>query len=446
MTLQQLMEQRGKLAKIMEERFELFHKQGGEWRDDDQRQAYEAVSSDYNRIMKEIETAKRQKDLDQDLAGQLLHQGGNYRMRGGSGMDNAEAEGRMLASFIQGEARTEADQEACQQFGVRPNAKCLDLALPNTRSAKHFSKEFRAVRPEHRHRLANVERRDLGTGGASGGPTIATTFMRQLEMNLLAHGGVRAFCDLVVSQTGEPLVWPTADDTSNEGALLGEAAGIGSSVDPDFDSQTWGAFKYSSKLIKVSAELLEDSMFDLGSVLGEMIGVRLGRITAKKITNGAGTTENTGYTVAGSSLGVTAAGAAAITYNEVVQLEHSLDPAHRPNATYAMNDSTLLLLRLLKDSDGYPIFQNGANGGMPDRINGREYSLDLNLPAATTGLKSLWFGDFSKVKIRRVNGVRIYRLQELYRANDQEGFIAFVREDSKVLDAGTDPIKYLIQA
>jgi HK97 family phage major capsid protein len=266
---------------------------------------------------------------------------------------------------------------------------------------------------------------------------------------MLAYSGIMQVADIIRTSSGEPLVWPTVDDTDNTGELIQEAASIGSSVDPSFGSMTWFAHKFSSKAIKVPYELLEDSAFDLPGILAGMLGERLGRVQNTKYTTGTGAGIEPRGIVTGAVAGVTAASATAIAFDEVIDLEHSLDPSRRrlPGVGYMFHDNILKALRKLKDGEGRYLWQAGANTGSPDTLNTYPYTINQDMASsiATTAVTML-FGQLSQYKVRQVNDVRFYRLTERYRDNDQDGFIAFIRGDGNILNAGDDPIRKLTQA
>ena len=109
-----------------------------------------------------------------------------------------------------------------------------------------------------------------------------------------------------------------------------------------------------------------------------------------------------------------------------------------------LHDSILLILRRLKDGQGAYMWQPGLQQGVPDKLLG--YSVNINQDMDSTvasGKNTILFGQINKYKIRQVNEVRMYRLQERYRDTDQDGFIAFIRQDGNLLNAGTAPVKYL---
>jgi HK97 family phage major capsid protein len=109
-----------------------------------------------------------------------------------------------------------------------------------------------------------------------------------------------------------------------------------------------------------------------------------------------------------------------------------------------IHDSTAKLIRQLKDGDGQYIWQPGLTAGQPDVILGRPVVVSRAMPEATTGNKSVVFGDLSNYTIADRSGVAMQRLNELYAANGQVGFRAFMRTDGKVTLA--DGIKHLVQA
>jgi HK97 family phage major capsid protein len=336
----------------------------------------------------------------------------------------------------------EAAMRACR---MSPYQRQLEISLEphtNTRMRRELQAPF--ARGNCRGSVAEAESRALSaiTYG-SGGAMVPDSFVRTLEINMLAFGGIRQAAETITTSGGERMMWPTADDTSNLGEQLGESAPIGNSVDPTFGGVYWDAYKFSSKPILVPFELLEDSAFQLPQILGQMMGERLGRITAQKATLGNGAATMKGI-VTCATLGRTTTSATAITYDDLIRLEHSLDPAYRSGAAYMMHDSIVLALRLLKDGNGRYLWQEGIGNSMPDTLNGRPVFISQEMASSiASGNKTILFGQLSRYKIRRVNSIRMYRLEERYRDNDQDGFIALLREDGNLLTAGTSPVVYM---
>ena len=213
--------------------------------------------------------------------------------------------------------------------------------------------------------------------------------------------------------------------------------------DAAFGQVVLGAHKVGT-IIKVSEELLQDAFFDVQAYLARNFGKRFGLAEEAAFVNGDGSGKPSGI-VGASGLGVTAAGAAAITSDELVDLFHAVPRQYRNGASVAwlMNDATAKLIRKLKDGDSQYLWQPGLQAGQPDLILGRPVVVSQAMPAPTTGNKSIVFGDMSGYYVADRAGMTMQRLNELYAANGQVGFRAYKRMDGKAVDA--TGLKHLIQ-
>lgn len=331
--------------------------------------------------------------------------------------------------------------EACERLGFNPRRRNLDIELLSTTRHQALTAAFR-----NGHQSGAHKRALSANLGSTGGVTVAPgTLVTSLEVAMLDFSGVMQVADTIRTPSGEPLTWPTANDTSNSGRQIGESAAV-TTLDPTFAGVTWSAYKFTSDEILVPTELLEDSVFDIAGVIGPMLGERLGRILESKFTTGTGAATPKGIVTA-ATLGHTTASATAITYDEIIRLEHSVDPAYRNAAGYMMHDSVMLALRLLKDGNGQYLWRSGVDSDRPDTLNGRPVTVNQNMASTIeSGAKTVLFGQLNKYKVRMVNAIRLYRLVERHRENDQDAFLAFVRADGNLLDAGVAPVKYLLQA
>jgi HK97 family phage major capsid protein len=297
-----------------------------------------------------------------------------------------------------------------------------------------------------------LQARALSHTGSEGGYTVPTGFVPSLESALKDYVALRNVADVLRTDDGRQMPWPNVDDTGNVGERIAENAEV-SEQDAAFGTVTLGAYKYSSKLIRVPNELLEDSAINLADELGRMLGERIGRVQATDFTTGTGSSQPQGV-VTGATLGKTAASATAFTPDELLDLIHSVDPAYRADPSFAlmMSDAVLAYVRKMKDADGRPFFNDNTGGSagtgpFTGSIYGVPVVVNQQMSAAfTTGQKLVLAGAFKKVKIRDVNAVRLRMLEERYAEFDQVGFIAFLRSDCRVIDAGTHPIKHLALA
>jgi HK97 family phage major capsid protein len=337
--------------------------------------------------------------------------------------------------YQQGYELSKRHTDAVKVCRVNPRARFLDLPLK-------------------RKAMTQAEARALSSlTGSAGGDTIPTGFQPSFELAMLQFGGIRNVADILRTATGNPLPWPTGNDSSNKGVMLGENTAVATNTDPTFGLVMWNAYKFTSKMILVPVELLEDSAFDLPSIIGAMCGERIGRIQADYFTTGTGAAQPKGIVTA-ATVGKTTASATAIKYAELVDLVHSVDPAYRGGSKvgFMFHDLILAYLSKLTDGNGKPIWDNSNQGNLGANtitIAGRQYPFTINQSMASTvatGNKTVLFGDFSKYKIRDVASVRLRRLVERYADSDQEGFVAFARADGNLLDAGTHPVSVLAQA
>lgn len=273
---------------------------------------------------------------------------------------------------------------------------------------------------------------------SEGGYITPEEFDTQLVQALLDHNEIRQYATVI--RTGSDRNIPVESDEGTATWTAEEAAYT--EDDPAFTRVVLGAHKLT-KIAKVSEELLQDAFFDVQGYLVRNFARNMGTAEESAFVNGDGSGKPTGI-VGSSGLGKTAAGAAAITSDELIDLFYALGRPYRKNAHWMMADATAKLIRKLKDSDGQYIWQPGLQAGQPDLILGRPVIVSSAMPAATTGLKSVVFGDMSYYTIADRANTAVQRLNELYAANGQVGFRAFKRTEGKVTLAAA--FKHLIQA
>lgn len=284
-----------------------------------------------------------------------------------------------------------------------------------------------------------------------GGYLIPQGFSGQMERAMLAFGPMLEAGTVFSTTSGNDLPWPTLDDTSNTGQLLGINTAE-TELALTFGQIIFHAYKYSSRLVLVPNELLQDEAIGIEQIIADAFGERMGRIMNTHFTTGDDSGKPSGV-VTGSTLGVTAAAAAAITWDELIDLEHSVDRAYRNSkkTAYMMHDTTLKALKKLKNATTGEYTWKHGNVEManPATINGYPYFVNNDMAQLSSSEspavqeKTLLFGDFAKYRIRRVRDFSIIRLMERYAEYDQVAFLAFSRADGRLLDAGTHPIKHL---
>ena len=289
--------------------------------------------------------------------------------------------------------------------------------------------------------LSDQEKRVMSKASAGAGLNLVpTSFQKELIVALRDFGVMRQLATVVTTDSGEALQWPGFSSHGSAGWVAENGSYTAS--DEVASQSTLNAYK-AGTLMKVSEELLTDSAFDLDAYARQEFGQRIGVLENTGYVAGDGSGKPTGIATQASA-GVTAAGTTAITADETIDLFHSLSPPYRRNASFVLNDSTIKLVRKLKDSTNQYIWQPGLQAGVPDSLLGKPVYADPDMAAATTGQVSVLFGDFSYYKIRDVNGIAFQRLNELYAESGQVGFKAYHRTDGKLLL--TTAVKKLTQA
>jgi HK97 family phage major capsid protein len=341
-----------------------------------------------------------------------------------------------------------------------PPHKIEDSPLPKKAEYKQaFSSYLRfgmnGMRPEQRamvqpyFSMMQSESRAQGVGSeGAGGALVHDEFYSQVLDAMLQFGGMRqARTTKLQTSTGASMPIPTADDTGNKGAILTETSQV-TEQDITFASKNLGAFMYTSKLIRVSLQLLQDSAFPIDTWLPTKLGQRLGRIQNDHFTTGAGTTEPFGIITSTTQGSLGANGSTtSVTYAKLVELEHSIDPAYRSNgAQWMFNDRSLRAIKELTDDYGRPLWLPGIAVNAPDTLLGYPYIINQSMAVMAANAKSILFGDFSYYFIRDVLDLRVLRLEERYADYLQVGFLAFMRSDGVFAnpDGGSanSPVKY----
>lgn len=357
----------------------------------------------------------------------------NATPRGGGGASVVNSAVSAWALNAMGHAVSWQDEEACRNYGQAINSNVFHVKL-----GAHAPKYGLDIR----NALA-------GQDGTAGGFTIPTGFVANLERAQLDYSGVMQACEIMKTSTGVDLPWPTTNDTGNTGYQIGENTEVAAATDPAFAQVIYGAYMATSGINRIPFALLRDSAIDIGGALGSMQGERLWRFQNTRLTTGTGAATAKGI-VTCATLGKTCASQTAIAWDEIYDLMHSVDPAYRNRALgcgFMMHDSILLAVRKLKDGDGNYLWSPAASSGQPETLCGWPVFINQDMASAvSTGAKTMLFGAFKKYKVRLIGEVRLRRLVERYAEFDQEGFISYQGFDGNLLDAGTHPVRYMIQA
>lgn len=203
--------------------------------------------------------------------------------------------------------------------------------------------------------------------------------------------------------------------------------------DDAFGQIALSAYKVGTA-IKISEELLNDSVFDLPSYIAKEFARRIGTKEEEAFLIGDGKGKPTGIFAAtgGAENGATTTGAA-ITFDDVIELFYSLKSPYRKKAVWVLNEQTVKALRKIKDNTGNFIWQPSVSAGLPDTILNRPYVTSVYAPTIAAGAKAIAFGDYSYYWVADRQGRSLKRLNELFAMNGQVGFLASQRVDGKLI-------------
>ena len=266
---------------------------------------------------------------------------------------------------------------------------------------------------------------------AEGGYLVPDEYERHLVEALEEENIFRKLAHTVQTDSGERKIPVVA---SKGTANWIDEEGPYEDSDDAFSQITIGAHKLGTT-IKVSEELLRDSVFDLEAYISREFARRIGSREEESFFLGDGNGKPLGILAdaGGAEVGVTAASATAITADELMDLFHALKAPYRNKAVWVMNDATIKAIRKLKDNSGQYLWQNSLTAGAPHTLLGRPVYTSAYMPIAAAGAKTIAFGDFKYYWIADRQGRSFKRLNELYAKNGQIGFLGSQRVDGKLI-------------
>lgn len=313
----------------------------------------------------------------------------------------------------------------------KPMTAEAEKPVKSGRASDAYKKAFWA-QTRARHDITPEMRNALQVGtDTEGGYLVPDEFEHTLVQGLNENTIIRAHAHVITTSSGLHKIPVVA---SHGSASWIDEEGAYTESDETFGQVQLDAHKVGT-VIKVSEELLNDSAFDLEGYISSEFVRRIGDKEEEAYLTGNGSSKPTGILNAtgGAEVGVTAAASAAITADELIDLYFSLKAPYRKNAIWVLNDTTVKLIRKLKDGNGQYLWQPALREGDVPTLLGRPYFTSAYMPAAEAGAKSIIFGDLSYYWIGDREGITFKRLNELYAGNGQIGFLASKRLDGKTV-------------
>lgn len=269
----------------------------------------------------------------------------------------------------------------------------------------------------------------IGTD-SEGGYLVPDEFEQTLVEALEEENFFRTIATVINTSSGDRKIPVVA--SKGEASWIDEEGAFPES-DDTFGQVSISAYKVAT-MLKVSDELLNDSAFNLEAYISKEFGRRIGAKEEEAFFVGDGTGKPTGiFNASGGASEGTTTSTANITFDDVMDLFYAVKSSYRKKAVWVLNDTTVKALRKLKDNNGNFIWQPSVQAGQPDMILNRPYHTSAYVPEVAAGAKVMAFGDFSYYWIADRQGRSFKRLNELFAANGQVGFLASQRVDGKLI-------------
>ena len=357
--------------------------------------------------------------------------------------ERMEAEIVDMGHEIERQDRLDAFERELNAHAGRPITSRPGIAVADEPAGRASDAYRQAFWNQMRRRENAVELRNalqVGTD-TEGGYLVPDEFEHTLVEALADENIFRSIAHIIHTSSGDRKIAVSA--SKGEAAWIDEEGAYPES-DDSFGQVTIGAYKLGT-IIKVSEELINDSVFDIEAYIAREYARRIGAKEEAACLTGDGSGKPLGILAAtgGAQVGITAAAATAITCDEVVDLFHSLRSPYRKNAVWLTNDSTVKAIRKLKDGNGQYIWQPSLTAGNPDTILNRPVRTSAYMPEIAGGAKTMAFGDFSYYWIADRQGRTFKRLGELFAPTGQVGFLGSQRVDGRLVLA--EAVKVLQQ-
>lgn len=270
---------------------------------------------------------------------------------------------------------------------------------------------------------------------ANGGYLVPTELERQIVTALDENNVIRSVANVIKTAAERKI--PVA--ASHVAAQWTAENGAYTESNPTFAQKAIDAYKETA-LAKVSIELLQDSMFSVEAYLANEFGRAFGILEEEAFCVGTGTGQPTGIFNAydddapvGGEINVITGTSGAVKGDDLISLIYALKAPYRKNAKFLMKDSSVSEIRKLKDGNGVYMWQPSLQAGQPDKLLGYDLLTSAYAPEIAANALPVAFGDFHSYWISDRSGITIQRLNELYSANGQVGFIATKRCDGKTI-------------
>lgn len=351
--------------------------------------------------------------------------------------DNMVDEAERIERQIEAHQRL-LDNEAEDSFSKLPTKEKGAKVDPAMAAYENYLRKMsNRLTPQEIEAIRNTMSTTTGSeGGYTVQPIVASTLIEALK----DFGAMRRLAERLVTTNGADLSFPSTDGTSEEGEIIAQNT-TATDADVGFGTVPLNTFKFSSKVVTIPIELLQDSNIDVVALVNNRLRERVGRIQNRVFTVGTGTGQPFGITTAATAGKVGATGQTlTVTYDDLVDLVDSIDPAYQiAGLKFQFAQAVRRVVRKIKDTTGRPIWTPSYDEGMsaktPDLLMGYPVEINNHMPVPAANAKSISFGDHSKYMVRDAMELTMFRFEDsAYLKKGQVGFLAWARAGGNLTD------------
>ena len=343
---------------------------------------------------------------------------------------------RMEAEITDITAAIERQKRADERDAMmaKPTSEALtakpDNGKPDTRTGRASDEYHRDMMTAIRTKFTHVSNLLQEGIDADGGYLVPDELDRRLVTVLDEENVMRSLATKITT-SGDRKINIAADRPA---AAWIEEGGALEFTEATFDQKLLDAHKLHCA-IKVTEELLYDNAFNLEGYITTEFGKALANAEEDAFLNGDGNGKPTGlfHPTRGAQVGLTTAKPNVISGDEIIDLIYSLKRPYRRKAQFITNDSTLAVLRKLKDGNGQYLWQPSLTAGEPDRLYGYPVKTSAFAPVMEPGSVALSFGDYSYYNIGDRGARSMTVLRELFAGNGLVGYVMKERTDGLLI-------------
>ena len=185
-------------------------------------------------------------------------------------------------------------------------------------------------------------------------------------------------------------------------------------------------------LTLIGRSVENNAAFDVVTFIVNQMAEEIAVWIEGQLLNGTGSNAAQGALATGTTM--TTAAAAAITADELIELQSKIKQTYQARACWTMHPNTFVAIKKLKDGNNRYLLQDDVTGEFPYRLLGKPVYLSDNMPTIAAGAKAVLYGDYSGLSVNIRENISIQVLREKYATQHATGVVAWFEFDSKVTD------------